>query len=48
MIKKFLLLPCIESITLHIVYALQDEEWKLIDEGEFSNIKNNPMWQKKV
>ena len=22
-----------------------NKEWKLIDEGEFSNIKNNPLWQ---
>jgi alpha-L-fucosidase len=20
-------------------------EWKLVDQGEFSNIKNNPLWQ---
>lgn len=24
-----------------------DKEWKLVDEGEFSNIKNNPLWQAK-
>jgi alpha-L-fucosidase len=23
-------------------------EWKLVDEGEFSNIKNNPLWQIKI
>ena len=22
-----------------------NKEWKLIDEGEFSNIRNNPLWQ---
>ncbi len=23
------------------------QEWKLVDEGEFANIKNNPLWQSK-
>jgi alpha-L-fucosidase len=22
-----------------------NKTWKLVDEGEFSNIKNNPVWQ---
>lgn len=27
-------------------YVSKDnQEWKLVDEGEFSNIKNNPLWQ---
>lgn len=25
--------------------STDNTEWKLIDEGEFSNIKNNPLWQ---
>ncbi len=28
--------------------SLDNKEWKLIDEGEFSNIKNNPLWQSKT
>lgn len=33
-------------ITNYQFYASTDnKEWKLIDEGEFSNIKNNPLWQ---
>jgi alpha-L-fucosidase len=33
-------------ITHYQFYISQDnQEWKLIDEGEFSNIKNNPLWQ---
>lgn len=36
--------PCI--ITHYQFYISNDNiEWKLIDEGEFSNIKNNPLWQ---
>jgi alpha-L-fucosidase len=27
-------------------YVSEDNvDWKLVDEGEFSNIKNNPVWQ---
>ncbi len=30
-------------------YISQDnEQWKLVSEGEFSNIKNNPLWQTKT
>ena len=33
-------------ITNYQFYVSADNtEWKLIDEGEFSNIKNNPVWQ---
>ena len=36
--------PCI--ITNYRFYVSQDKiKWKLVDEGEFSNIKNNPVWQ---
>jgi alpha-L-fucosidase len=35
-------------ITHYQFYISNDNnEWKLIDEGEFSNIKNNPLWQTK-
>jgi len=35
-------------ITNYQFYISQDNvEWKLVDEGEFSNIKNNPLWQAK-
>jgi alpha-L-fucosidase len=35
-------------ITNYQFYISSDSiEWKLIDEGEFSNIKNNPLWQSK-
>jgi len=35
-------------ITNYQFYASNDnKEWKLVDEGEFSNIKNNPLWQTK-
>ncbi len=27
--------------------SMDNKEWKLIDQGEFSNIKNNPLWQTK-
>ena len=27
--------------------SADNKVWKLIDEGEFSNIKNNPVWQVK-
>jgi alpha-L-fucosidase len=27
--------------------SVDNVEWKLVDEGEFSNIKNNPLWQSK-
>lgn len=33
-------------ITSYQFYVSNDiAEWKLVDEGEFSNIKNNPLWQ---
>ena len=33
-------------ITNYEFYVSNDnKEWKLVDEGEFSNIKNNPLWQ---
>jgi len=33
-------------ITNYQFYVSDDnKEWKLVDEGEFSNIKNNPLWQ---
>jgi alpha-L-fucosidase len=33
-------------ITSYRFYISQDNyNWKLIDQGEFSNIKNNPLWQ---
>ncbi len=35
-------------ITHYQFYVSNDnKEWKLIDEGEFANIKNNPLWQTK-
>jgi alpha-L-fucosidase len=35
-------------ITNYQFYVSNDnKEWKLVDEGEFSNIKNNPLWQTK-
>lgn len=35
-------------ITNYQFYISNDNvEWKLVDEGEFSNIKNNPLWQSK-
>jgi hypothetical protein len=33
-------------ITNYQFYVSNDNvEWKLADDGEFSNIKNNPLWQ---
>lgn len=33
-------------ITNYQYFVSQDnEQWKLVDEGEFSNINNNPLWQ---
>ena len=33
-------------ITNYQFYVSEDNySWKLVDEGEFSNIKNNPLWQ---
>jgi len=33
-------------ITNYEFYVSEDNiEWKLVDQGEFSNIKNNPVWQ---
>ncbi len=35
-------------ITHYQFYVSADNiEWKLVDQGEFSNIKNNPLWQTK-
>lgn len=35
-------------ITHYQFYVSEDnKEWKIADEGEFSNIKNNPLWQVK-
>jgi alpha-L-fucosidase len=35
-------------ITNYQFYVSNDnKEWELVDEGEFSNIKNNPLWQTK-
>jgi alpha-L-fucosidase len=35
-------------ITHYQFYVSTDNiEWKLVDQGEFSNIKNNPLWQTK-
>jgi alpha-L-fucosidase len=35
-------------ITNYQFYVSVDNvEWKLVDQGEFSNIKNNPVWQTK-
>lgn len=34
------------TITNYRFFVSQDNiEWKLVDQGEFSNIKNNPLWQ---
>ena len=36
-------------ITNYQFYISEDNvEWKLVDEGEFSNIKNNPLWQIRI
>lgn len=36
-------------ITNYRFYVSNDNlEWKLVDQGEFSNIKNNPVWQTKT
>lgn len=36
-------------ITNYRFFVSRDgQEWKLIDEGEFANIKNNPLWQSKT
>ncbi len=32
-------------ITHYSLWAMTDNEWKRISEGEFSNIVNNPIWQ---
>ena len=35
-------------ITYYQFYTSNDNDnWKLVDDGEFSNIKNNPLWQTK-
>jgi len=35
------------GIIMNYQFYVSDDnkEWKLVDEGEFSNIKNNPLWQ---
>ena len=36
-------------ITAYRFYVSADNmTWKLVDEGEFANIKNNPLWQVKT
>ena len=36
-------------ITTYQLYTSEDNtNWKLVNEGEFSNIKNNPVWQIKT
>ena len=36
-------------ITNYRFFVSRDgQEWKLVDEGEFANIKNNPLWQSKT
>jgi len=36
------------AIAKYQFFVSQDnKEWKLVDEGEFANIKNNPLWQTK-
>ena len=36
-------------ITDYEFYVSNDNvEWKLVSQGEFSNIKNNPLWQTKT
>jgi alpha-L-fucosidase len=35
-----------EIITNYQFFVSSDnQEWKMLDEGEFANIKNNPLWQ---
>ena len=38
-----------EGIITHYQFWVSEDnkEWKIADEGEFSNIKNNPLWQVK-
>ena len=38
------------SIITHYQFFVSEDnqEWKLVSEGEFANIKNNPFWQTKV
>jgi len=38
-----------EGIVTHYQFYVSEDskEWKIADEGEFSNIKNNPLWQVK-
>jgi len=48
----FRYLPCQSRgdgiITYYQFYTSNDNDnWKLVDDGEFSNIKNNPLWQTK-
>jgi alpha-L-fucosidase len=36
-------------ITNYVLFISEDgNEWKQVDAGEFSNIKNNPVWQIKT
>ena len=32
-------------INYQFFVSLDNQKWKLVDEGEFANIKNNPLWQ---
>ncbi|MCQ2254159.1 MAG: hypothetical protein MJZ29_01555 [Bacteroidaceae bacterium] len=32
-------------ITRYSFWTMENNEWKRISEGEFSNIVNNPIWQ---
>jgi alpha-L-fucosidase len=37
------------TITHYEFYISMDgKKWKLVSEGEFANIKNNPLWQTKI
>lgn len=33
--------------TYQFYVSMDNNEWKLVDQGEFANIKNNPLWQVK-
>ncbi len=36
-------------ITEYQIYVSTDQKkWKIVSEGEFANIKNNPLWQTKM
>ncbi len=32
----------------HFYVSMDNVEWKLVNQGEFSNIRNNPLWQTKT